>query len=241
MQAGEVGAGSGGATTGAGLDAGSTVETGPESFATLRLAGGASARLDAGTVLRLASATALELERGAVYLDTGSAPGAAALEVATRYGVARDIGTRFEVRLLDDALRVQVREGEVEVDLGAATRRAGAGGALQIGADGTVTREDVSAYGSSWGWILRTSPPFDLEGRTLGEFLDWVARETGWHVRFADPALEREVAGLVGHGSIAGTRADQAPDLVLPGFGLRHRIEDGTLWIEQAGTGGGTR
>ncbi len=225
-------------TAGTELDAGSTIEAGPGSHATLRLAGGVSARLDAGTRLRLATASALELERGAVYFDTGSATGAA-LEVTTLYGVARDVGTQFEVRLLEDGLRIQVRDGEVEVDLGKAAHTAEAGTALTVGASGAVTREAVSVHGPPWGWILRTSPPFELEGRTLGEFLDWVAQETGWRTRFADPALERELTDTVVHGSIAGARPDQAPDLVLPGFGLRYLIEDGTLLIEQAGAGRG--
>ncbi len=224
----------GGVTAGARLDAGSVIETGPGGFASLRLAGGTSARLDAGTVVRLDTATTLALDRGAVYLDTESATSGSVLEVVTPHGVARDIGTQFEVRLFEDGLKIQVREGDVEVDLDGAVHAAGAGTALTVGTGG-VTRDAVPAHGSAWEWVLRTSPPFELEGRTLGELLHWVSRETGWRVRFADPGLEREIADTVAHGSIGDARADQVPDLVLPGFGLRHRREDGVLWIEQAG------
>ncbi len=217
------------------IAAGSVIETGPRGLATLRLAGGTSARLDAGTVLRLATASALEIERGALYLDTGAAPVGARLEVTTPYGVARDVGTQFEVRLLEDALRIQVREGEVEVDLGEESYAAGAGTALSIGAGGAVTSEQVPAHGPAWSWILNTPVPFELEGRTLGEFLEWLTRETGWRPHFSDPSLEQEVMGTALHGSIAGVRPDQAPDLVLPSSGLRYRVEDGTMLIEEAG------
>ncbi len=231
VTAGAVTAGAASVTIGARLDAGSTLETDPRSHATLRLAGGASARLDAGSVLKLEAADALELERGAVYLDTGRGPGGASLAVSTRYGVARDVGTQFEVRLLEDALKIQVREGSVEIDVGEATHEAVAGSALTVAGGGAVTRETVPAHGPSWGWVLGTSPPFELEGRTLGEFLDWVTRETGWRTRFADPALESEVTGTAAHGSIAGVRPDLAPDVVLPSYGLRYRLEDGILVI----------
>ncbi len=217
------------------LDSGSTIETGASSHLTLRLTSGTSARLDEQTVLQLTSANILELERGAVYLDTGHGPDSPSLTVSTRYGVARDIGTQFEVRLLAEALRIQVREGEVDVELGAASYSVDAGDTLTVDADGTVHRDDVSAHDPSWAWILQTSPPFELEGRTLGEFLDWVTRETGWQTRFADPALEREITGTLAHGSIAGFRPDQALDLVLPGYGLRYALKDGILVIEQAG------
>lgn len=237
LTAGTVGASSaaGGVTIGTELDAGSVIETGAGSFATLRLAGGTSARLDAGTVLRLASASALELERGAVYLDTGTVAGTT-LEVVTPYGVARDIGTQFEVRVLEGALEIRVREGEVELDLGTAAHTAAAGVGLTL-AGGEVVRETIPPHGPAWGWILQTSPPFELDGRTLGEFLDWVSRETGWQILFADAGLEREVRDTVVRGSITGVRPDQALDLVLPSSGLRYRLEDGTAVIEQAGTG----
>ncbi|HSF44150.1 MAG TPA: FecR family protein, partial [Thermoanaerobaculia bacterium] len=71
--------------------------------ASLRLPDGTVVRLDEDTRVRLASAVALELERGAIYADTESGT----LEVRTPLGTVRDIGTRFAVRLAEPALRVQ--------------------------------------------------------------------------------------------------------------------------------------
>ena len=73
---------------------------------------------------------------------------------------------------------------------------------------------------------------FEAEGRTLGDFLGWVARETGWQVRFAEPAAASVYEATVLHGSIGGVPPDRAPGVVLPGAGLGHRLEDGVLWIE---------
>jgi ferric-dicitrate binding protein FerR (iron transport regulator) len=224
--------------SGAELAAGTELTTGDRSRAALRLAGGQTVRVDAGTEIRLAAADRLELRRGAVYLDSAGAPAGASVAVETRYGVARDVGTRFEVRVVDDAVRVLVREGEVAVRPSATrtdadVQTADAGTALTVHADGTVEARPVNAWGDPWRWLLDAAPPFELEGKTLAEFLDWVTRETGWHLRYADPDLEREAATIVVHGSIEGLRPDQTPTVVLPSSGLEHHLEDGTLFIER--------
>ena len=225
--------GAGSLAAGTGLAAGSAVETAAGGRAALRLAVGASLRLDGGTLVRLASPAVVVLERGAVYLDSGPADGGG-LEVRTPFGIARDVGTQFEVRLGDDGLRLRVREGEVELEVGETSHRVTAGNALSVAGDGSVARAPAAAHGAEWSWVLAAAPSFDPEGRTLGEFLDWVARETGWSTRFADPELENEARTAKIHGSLAGLTPDQAPDLVLPSSGLRYHLEDGTMVIERA-------
>ena len=221
-------------TPGERLMAGSEITTEHDSRATLRLVGGASVRLDAGSALRLESARSLVLSRGAIYVDTGPDATGNLLEVLTPFGVAQDIGTQFEVRLLPQALRVQVREGEVEVSHGSDRHSAGAGTALTVHRDGTVDRQSVAAYAATWSWVQQTSPTFELEGQPLGEFLDWVHRETGLQAVFPDPRLGQEAPGDIAHGSIAGLEPLQALEVVLLGFGLRYEIKGGAILIERA-------
>src|SRR5262245_44405896 len=98
---------------------GSRIETGVDGLLALRLSSGASLRLDAGTRVAFDSLRSLTLEAGAVYVDSG-APGAPAgpanIEIHTPAGRVREIGTQFEVRLIDAAVRLRVREGIVTVD-----------------------------------------------------------------------------------------------------------------------------
>jgi len=207
----------------------------------LRLAGGATVRMDAGTRLRIASANALELRRGAVYLDTGtvdasSALGAGRIEVRSPVGTASDVGTRFAVRLLEpraSALRVRVRDGAVLVARRGVSYRADAGDELVLHGDGTVERRSAPAWGDDWSWVLAAAPRFDLEGRALTELLDWVARETGWSVRFEDERLATSAEEITLHGSLGDLRPDQAPFAVLPGAGLEGELDGGTLIIRR--------
>lgn len=201
--------------------------------ASVRLASGAVLRIDQDTRLQLVDAGALRLESGALYIDTGAGAGKR-IELWTPAGLVRDIGTRFAVRVADaegTGLRVQVRDGSVEVERGDRRELAGAGEELVINAGGAAERRQLDPYGSEWEWTLAAAAPFPIEGRSLGEFLNWVARETGWQVRFADAELADAAEPIRLHGAIGSLRPDQAPFAVLPGAGLEGRLEGGVLVI----------
>jgi len=217
---------------GAPLYPGAVLQTGPDARAALALSGGRSMRLDHGTRLALDSPASIVLHAGAVYLDSGGRPGQRAVfEVRTDRGAARELGTQFEVRIEAEALRVRVREGAVELARDQPVR-VEAGSELRVDADGRISRSALSPHDPSWQWVLEAAPPFELEGHSLGAFLAWVGRETGWRIRFTDRELGARVAAIELHGSIAGLTPDQTPAAVLPTCGLSHRLLDGVLRID---------
>jgi ferric-dicitrate binding protein FerR (iron transport regulator) len=131
-------------------------------------------------------------------------------------------------------MRVRVREGAVRLDRPGGEERAeeaAAGLELELDDAGGLVRRPVAATGPHWAWTLAIAPPFELEGRRLADFLAWVRRETGWEVRFVDPALEVATADIVLHGSLRGITPDLAPAAVLPTCGLEHAVDQGALVI----------
>ena len=215
---------------------GEVVETTSGGLASLRLSGGASVRVDRGTQLHLVSDTALVLGLGAIYVDSGDGR-AGSLEVRTALGVARDIGTRFEVRLTGSALRVRVRDGLVRVSQHQQSHDAHPGDELTLDAKGSVVRRPVAVFGVEWAWALALAQPFELEGRTLGAFLDWIARENGWQLRFADAAVEQKSQTTILHGSILGLSPSEALAAVLPTSGVEHTLDNGVLLIHLSAGG----
>ena len=216
------------------LAPGGQIETGPDGRAALSLSDGSSLRLDSGTRVRLAAGPVLDLDRGSVYVDSGAGHARRnSLEVRTKMGVVRDIGTQFEVRLRDDELWVSVREGLATLSRAGRSFAAPAGIRLVASVTGGVESRALPVLGPEWDWVLAIAPEFRIEGRTLGAYLDWVARETGWRVQFADPSIARDASTIILHGSVAGLRPDETPPAVLPTCGLRHRLSDSTLVIER--------
>lgn len=227
-------------TVGEAVPPGTWLQTGRGGRAALLLAAGASLRVDEGTRLRLTSGSVLELAQGAVYVDTGSQAAArSVVEVHTKLGKVRDRGTQFEIRLEERAMRLSVREGIATLTREGQSYAARAGTRLSMDSQGVVEAGTVPLQGSDWDWVLAIAPAFALEGRTVGEFLGWVSRETGWEVRFADASVAREASTVVLHGSVARMRPDETPSAVLPTCGLRSRLVGTTLFVEVATSGGG--
>jgi ferric-dicitrate binding protein FerR (iron transport regulator) len=218
------------AAEGRDLARGATIRTGTGSYAGLRMASRALVRLDADTEVRLTDRLTLQLERGAIYIDSG--PDAeSGLEVRTSIGTARDIGTQFEVRLMDAALRVRVRDGLVRLSHRSLTHDAAARDELTASADGSLARRVISLRDPGWAWVIHAAPPFVLEGRTLADLVKWVEREGGLRVTFRDPSIQP--SSILLHGSIDGLTPVEALTMVLPTCGLTHQVNGDRVVIDR--------
>jgi ferric-dicitrate binding protein FerR (iron transport regulator) len=217
--------------------AGSRLDTGGETpgRVTLRMRGGASVRLDVATRVRFASATLVELESGAVYVDTGAAPRGSE-DVAVRSGdvLFRPAGTQFQVRTGLRDTKVQVREGRVAVNRGTQSLVAAAGEEVVMSGDGRVLRQSGTLSGTDWAWVGDAAPMLAIEGIKMREFLDWFGRETGLRVELSGSEAAAVADSCVLHGSIEHLTLADAPGVVLSSCGLRHRVADGALVVSLA-------
>lgn len=214
------------------LAAGAELTTVPTERLALRMTSGHSVRLEANSRIRLASASRLELEYGAVYVDSGIDGVAHGLEVSTPLGTVREVGTQFEVRV-DTTMRVRVREGSVALSHGSQTFAAGRGEQLTVDLVGAVERSTIAITGPDWAWVLETAPSLDVEGRPLRSYLDWISRETGWEVRFDDPSLEPYASETV-YGTIDEMTPEKSLMAILPSARLGYRLEGDVLVIVAA-------
>jgi len=214
------------ARPGASVPLGVAVETGSDTRVALRLTDGPSVRVDSGSRLRMVDPATLELSHGALYVDSDPDHHAAPLVVRTPQGIARERGTQFEVRVLGPAMRVRVREGQVQLEAGGRSEQAEAGEELRT-EGASLTRGRVPGAGREWSWVLEVAPPFGLEGRTLAELLRWACRENGWRLRYADSPSETAAGDVVLHGSVEGLSPQEALAAVLPTVGYaEHRDGD---------------
>jgi ferric-dicitrate binding protein FerR (iron transport regulator) len=187
---------------GAAVAAGDTLATGPGQIA-LRLANGGSLRIGPRSEVVLAGAAAAELVAGVLYFDSEGQRADGEFTVTTELGTVRDVGTQFFVRLDDAqaALAVGVRDGRVELTKDGASGTAGVGERL-VATPATIRRETLATFGGEWDWAEQLAPPFDIDGRTVSDFLGWFADQTGRRIVFADPAAERLARETTLSGSI---------------------------------------
>lgn len=135
-------------------DLGADVVSAPGQVRSVTLSDGSTVVLDADSAIAVeygAGERHVELRRGAAYFSV--VPGDIPFTVAAAGGEARVLGTRFEVRRLDDGAQVSVMQGRVAVRGGPAdTARVLTAGQQLSFADGVSgTLQSVDAYGvASW-------------------------------------------------------------------------------------------
>jgi ferric-dicitrate binding protein FerR (iron transport regulator) len=186
---------------GSGVTARTQIETGDAQIA-LALASGGSLRIGPRSRVVLTSGNEAELLAGVLYFDSEDQR-ASAFAVATELGRIRDVGTQFLVRLDEQQLDVGVRAGRVDLSRPGTSDTAGVGERLVASqAANGVRRDSIATFGSDWEWTESLAPPFDIDGRTVSEFLSWFAEQTGRTVVFSDGAAERAARESVLSGSI---------------------------------------
>jgi len=206
------------------------IETDDASRVALQSVDGSSVRIDRESRVRFVTPAAIEVLAGAVYVATSA--GSQGFAVRTTFGVLRDVGTQFEVRVAATSLRVRVRTGTVEIRHGSDVDTARTGTEAIVASSGTVIRP-VMSYGPDWAWTADIAPAFSIEGRSLRTVLEHMTAEAGWTLRYADPGSADSAARVILHGSIDGLTSEDALTVVLATSGLQYRLRDGELLVSR--------
>jgi hypothetical protein len=222
-----------GVAVGGALSTGARLTTG-EGQVALRLASGGSLRVGANSEVVLTGPDGAELVAGAVYFDSERQRAGQEFTIETALGSVRDVGTQFLVNVNQSqgVLDVGVREGLVVLTKDGESGTARAGERLVAERDATALRRDaIATFGGEWAWAERLAPPFDIDGRTVGDFLAWFAAQTGRSVVFANPDAERLASETTLRGSI-DLEPLQKLSAVLATTELTYRIEADRVVID---------
>lgn len=215
------------------MHAGEDLRTGADGRAALQLRDGVSVRLDHNTRVAFVDAGRIDVEAGAVYVDAGPTPSATDhLRLGTPAGVLQHVGTQYEARIVEAGTRIRVREGRVDLmPKRGNVQSAGMGEQLLVTSSGSVHRDAIAPNDPQWDWAANTAPTFDINGRTMRDFLAWVGRELGREIVFATSESEAEASKAVLSGSVAGLTPADALAAVLPATQLRSSDRGGKLEI----------
>ncbi|PLW70655.1 FecR family protein [Pseudohalioglobus lutimaris] len=213
---------------------GSLIETGSDSRVGLNY-GGYSLRIDINSRVTL-HASAVHLVSGQVYAsDAVQRIGLTQLNITTPQGSVRDIGTQFTVRVSAEGTVATVRQGIILVDTGASEfqieAQRGSAARLWVNNMGEVQSTQVSATGENWRWIYALVEPFELEGKSIYDFLQWSVSETGGELVFSRASDELYARRVLLHGSATGLDPERALLTVLEATDLKAQRQGDTLLV----------
>lgn len=205
----------------------------PGSRVLLTLTNGMGLRVNESSRLVFESPASIRLNAGAVYVETPrDAAQVPELSIETDYGAVQHVGTRFEVRVGEDALRVRVREG-IAVFRGAAGTNTTikSGEQLDYRSGAIVVGPGPGSASEAWAWVEAIRPDYRIEGRSLAEALEWLAHEAGVRLEFTDEVSRTRAASTILHGDVGSLTPRQAIRAVLAGSDLPYVIEGTRLVV----------
>jgi ferric-dicitrate binding protein FerR (iron transport regulator) len=219
------------------VQAGSAVRVGDiltaQGPALISLVGGGTLRISAATVVDVTGPDEIRLERGMIYVDKPLAA-SGNLRVLTKAGTVEHVGTEFEILSTDQQVRVRVREGRIRLRSASGDFMADAGTELLATSDGKVAQHSITTYGRDWLWIAALAPEYEIEGHPLVDFLQWVGRELGRPVKFADERAREVAEHTILHGSVRGRAPLDALANVLATTTLVYEMRGETIWVQSA-------
>jgi len=227
-----VAAGDAGLAVGDSVYTGDVLDTSNQRGMSLALRDGISLRIDAETLLKIDAADEFTLVAGRIYIDTGDLIYADShVTVITASGTAMDVGTQFSVRFDDANMSVVVREGQVDLREGRRIYSAHRGDKVTV-RPGTVAHfETIPVVGEHWDWASALAPAFEIENKSLLDFLKWVSRELGLELKIESDAMRMETMRPRLHGSIDGMSPQEALDAVLATTQFKYSIDSDTITI----------
>jgi ferric-dicitrate binding protein FerR (iron transport regulator) len=214
--------------------AGEVLATGAGQRLSIRINGVESLRIDENTTLAFVAKGEFRLDSGRMYADTGDFMYRdRGLIIHTALGSVSDVGTQFAVEVAAERLDVAVREGRVDVSHGTSALVAVAGERLRLVRGDEPRVDTVEPFDPFWSWTAALAPPFDIENKSLLDFLRWAARETGRELVFEDNELRMSAMRTDLHGSVENFEPLEAVESVLATTKFRYRIQAGRIVIER--------
>ena len=213
---------------------GAVLTTGDGDGLSLLLTQNESLRIGENSRLQVDSRNHFTLLEGRLYADTGQfAYRNKSLQIDAGFATVRDIGTQFAVTFDGTAVDVAVREGRVDVQRADEQLVAVAGERMIIGERGGAVTQEIAPTATYGSWATGLAPKFELENKSVMEFLNWAARESGMELVFEDDELRMAAMRTDLHGSIASFTPLEAIASVRATTSFRHRIESGRIYIER--------
>ena len=210
----------------------SQLRTGRGSRIGFVLANGVSVRLDELTEITLETGSRIHLVAGTVYVDSGrNRFTIQPIHIVTQQGTASDIGTQFELRYIDDVLRLRVREGRVLLQREANQISSTQGDQLSIDPGGQVVWAQIAVDDPEWNWVETVAPAPDIDGEPVTVLLDWVSRETGRKVKFASPDVKVAADSTIMHGNVRNLTPMEALVTMLSTTDLEFSLDEPGLIV----------
>ncbi len=179
------------------LTRGDVLATSANSYLSIKLENGIALSAAENTRFTINSKDEVFLSSGKLYFDSPDVD--TALTIRTKQGSIVDVGTQYEVFVSKEHLKISMREGKTILSLPNGEHSAfandGTGDVLDVDKNYKVSRSSLATTDNYWRWVLKASDTISLEGKSVSDVLEQVARLTGRTVVYSSAEVQQIAKG----------------------------------------------
>lgn len=223
------------------IHAGQVIVTGADAGVAIAWANGGSVRLHRSTEVEFRDDNTVFLRSGQIYFDSTpsdliggvATAGAGSFQIETEYGIVSHVGTQFMTEVDSNALKVSVREGRVDIAGRYYPHVAERGEQVQLSGRQRPVVLSFPEHGAAWDWIAQTSPPVDVDGKSVHVFLGWVGRELGMSIQYGSDDIEQVARRAILEGQV-DTEPGEALRMRMMTAALAWQYQEGVIYVSNS-------
>lgn len=198
----------------------------------VRLNNGNSFRLDESSTLKINTSDNFSLINGQIYIDSDHANGNHKLSIETQLATIDHIGTRYSISYNEESLNVSVREGLVLVDVSDNKKhQVEKGKQFTQSSSGEYSFNLINSYDDKWLWTQKITPNFEIQDKSMSDYLKWVSSETGYQIQWDSFKVKAKAKDVILSGSINGIVPIDSIDVIFPTTKFSYKLNDSELLI----------
>ena len=201
----------------------------------VKLTNGNSFRLDEKSTLKINTSDSFTLFNGQIYIDSDTQTGNHKLTVDTPLAIINHIGTRYSISYNDNSLNVSVRDGLVLVDrINAEKHEIEKGNQYTQLSNGEIKLSTIDTFDEKWLWTQKITQTFDIQDKSMSEYLEWVSNETGFPIHYESFNIKSKAKEVILSGSINGILPMDSIDVIVPTTRFSYEIINDEIYISYA-------
>ena len=197
----------------------------------IELDNGNSFRVDENTQLQIVNRNEINLDHGQIYIESSQQYPSSKLMILTHLAEVNHIGTRYLVSLRNDKLDVAVRDGKVVINNDAGINEVDNGFEASLNLAGEIQQQPITSYDSKWEWTQKIAKSFNIQDKTVAEYLAWVSAETGYEIHWESTSDKVNATKVILSGSINGVSPMDSLDVILPTTRFNYQLNESAIHI----------
>mgnify|MGYP000882669680 CR=1 FL=1 len=98
--------------------------------------------------------------------------------------------------------------------------------------DGKIQLKAINAFDENWLWTQKIVANFDIQGKSMLEYLDWVSIETGYALNYKNYNIQKRAKTVMLSGSINGIMPIDSLDVIFPSTKFSYEINNNEIYID---------